>query len=138
MIEITKGVLEFDKNTQGDHIIYINGRASNFKVKEFACHDGSAKVLIDAELLGKLQIIREHFNSPVVVNSGYRTVDYNRTVGGVNGSQHVLGKACDIVVKGKTPAEVAKYAKDIGFRGVGIYSDFVHVDTRLTRSYWYG
>ena len=35
-------------------------------------------------------------NYDVRVNSAYRTPDYNRTVGGKEGSKHTLGKAYDL------------------------------------------
>lgn len=138
MIEVTSGVKEYSVKSNGNEFFYINGRKSNFQIKEFACHDSSDKVLVDSELIEKLQIIREHFNSPVIINSGYRTDAYNRKVGGVGGSQHTLGKAADIVVKNVKIDEVVKFAETVGFRGIGRYKDFVHVDTRQNRSYWLG
>lgn len=137
-MEIEYGVGTYSKKTMGNEILTINGRKSNFKVKEFACNDGSDTIKIDDELVEKLQIIRSYFGVPVTINSGYRTPSYNRTVGGVADSQHVLGKAADIVVKGVSPSRVAEFAKKIGFGGVGTYKDFTHVDTRLKVSYWNG
>lgn len=43
--------------------------------------------------------------------------------------------AFDIVVKGKTPQEVAKYAQSLGINGVIRYNTFVHIDSRETK-YW--
>ena len=53
------------------------------------------------------------------------------------------GQAADIVVKDIAPAEVAKYAESIGVKGIGLYETptdgyFVHIDTRTTKSFWYG
>lgn len=138
MIEVSGGVKEYHLSKEGDEYFYINGRRSNFKVKEFACHDGSDKILVDSELVEKLQIIREHFGKPVIINSAYRTPTYNLKVGGVGGSQHTLGKAADIVVR-EIPVDVVKmFAEEIGFRGIGRYATFVHVDTRNDKSYWLG
>lgn len=138
MIEVTKGVQEYSVKSEGNEFLYINGRRSNFQIKEFACHDGSDKVLIDSELIEKLQIIREHFNTPVIINSGYRTDAYNKKVGGVGGSQHTLGKAADIIVRNAKIDDVVLFAETIGFRGIGRYKDFVHVDTRPVKAYWLG
>lgn len=137
-IEITKGVIEYSKMKQGDSYFCINGRRSNFKVKEFACNDGTDKILIDSELVEKLQIIREYFGKPVIINSAYRTSTYNKKVGGATNSQHVLGKAADIRIASVKPSTVADFAKKIGFRGVGIYSWGCHLDTRVNTSYWNG
>ena len=40
---------------------------------------------------------------PIIVNSGYRNEAYNRQVGGVRNSQHLLGQAADI--RPKDPAQ---------------------------------
>ena len=39
------------------------------------------------------------------------------------------------MVKGKTPAEVARYAASIGIKGIIQYNSFVHVDSRAVK-YW--
>ena len=125
-------VKSYSKSTQGDTYL-----SKNFKVKEFACKDGSDTILIDSELVTILQNIRDHFNSTVTITSAYRTAEYNATISGASkNSNHVKGMAADIVISGITPAEVAKYAETIGVRGIGKYSGFVHVDTRATKYYW--
>lgn len=112
--------------------------SANFTVGEFACQDGSDKVLIDTDLVAILQKIRDHFGKPITINSAYRSVSHNRKVGGVSNSQHVKGTAADIVVSGVAPVEVAKYAEYImpNKGGIGVYSGFVHVDVRTSRSRW--
>ena len=89
-----------------------------------------------------LQSIRDHFDAPVRINSGYRTPQYNTKVGGVDQSQHCYGTAADIAVKGVGVDTVAAYARKImpDWGGVGIYKfqGFVHVDVRETRADWNG
>lgn len=110
--------------------------SKNFKVKEFACKDGSDRLVLDEEFVAsKLQKIRDHFGVPVTINSAYRNPTYNKKVGGSSNSYHVKGRAFDIVVKGKTPAEVARYAKSIGIKGVIQYNTFVHIDSRPKKYY---
>lgn len=138
MYELETGVMVFSKKTVGNEYFSIGGKKTNFQIKEFACHDGSDEIRIDEELVEKLQIIRSYFGVPVSINSGYRSPEHNAFVGGVKNSNHVLGKAADIVVKGVSPKTVAEFAKKIGFRGVGLYKDFTHVDTRDKTSYWNG
>ena len=110
----------------------------NFKVKEFACNDGSDAVLISDELVDLLQKIRDHFGVAVTINSGYRTSAYNKKVGGANNSQHVKGTAADIVAKGIDPLTVAQYAEYLmpNSGGIGVYQTFTHVDVRANRSRW--
>ena len=47
----------------------------HFKVREFACNDGSDPVFISQALADILENIRVHFGKPVHINSGYRTGD---------------------------------------------------------------
>jgi len=112
----------------------------DFKVKEFACKDGSDAVFIAYQLLVILQKVRDHFGKPVVINSAYRTPSHNKKVGGATTSQHLYGTAADIVVKGVDPDEVADYVETLMPRkgGIGRYATFTHVDVRQNRSRWKG
>ena len=116
--------------------------STNFTVKEFACKDGSDAVLVAPRLVMVLQSIRSHFGTAVTINSGYRTPQYNAKVGGVAHSQHCYGTAADIVVRGKTPAQVAAYARQImpDWGGVGVYAGqgFTHIDVREAKADWKG
>lgn len=62
--------------------------SAHFKVREFACHDGTDTVFISSELVGILEKIRVHFGKPVTINSGYRTEAWNKRQGGAAYSQH--------------------------------------------------
>ena len=114
--------------------------STNFKVKEFACTDGSDPIFIDSDLVNILQKIRSHFGKSVTINSAYRTPGKNKAVGGQAYSQHLYGRAADIKVKGVTPKKVAAYAETLlkNKGGIGIYSTFVHIDVRATKSRWNG
>lgn len=114
--------------------------SDNFRVREFACRDGSDKVLIDDALVVLLQKIRRWAGGAVTINSGYRSSAYNKKVGGAVKSCHLKGQAADISVSGKLPSEVARFAQAVGAGGVGCYNGvggrFVHVDTRAGRYFW--
>lgn len=114
--------------------------SAHFRVREFACGDGSDAVLVAPRLVMVLETIRTHFGAPVVINSGYRTPQYNAKVGGVTDSQHCYGTAADIVVRGKTPAQVAAYARQLmpDWGGVGVYDSFCHIDVREAKADWNG
>ena len=116
--------------------------STHFKVKEFACKDGSDAVLVAPRLVMVLQSIRSHFGAAVTINSGYRTPQYNTKVGGVAHSQHCYGTAADITVRGQKPAAVAAYARQLmpDWGGVGVYSQkgFTHIDVREVKSDWNG
>ena len=114
--------------------------SENFKVKEFASTDGSDPIFIAPKLVEVLQKIRTHFNKPLTINSAFRTAARNKTVGGAKYSQHLYGTAADIVVKGIAPKDVAEYAEKLmpNTGGIGIYSNFTHIDVRRTKSRWNG
>ena len=126
----------YSKSLEGDKQL-----TSSFKVKEFACNDGSDVILIHPDLPAVLQNIRNQFGKPIIINSGYRTPEYNKKVGGATRSQHCYGTAADIVVDGISPASVAiaaeKALKKTGHSGgIGLYKSFVHVDVRSKRYRW--
>lgn len=103
----------------------------HFKAKEFQCKDKSKYLLVAPELLEVLEKIRKHFNTPVIINSGYRTPSWNSKVNGTPNSYHCKGMAADIVVKGRSSQEVAKYADSIMKQGGVIrYTNFTHIDVR--------
>lgn len=120
--------------------------SKNFSLNEFASADGAefpADVIENLRQLAKnLQVIRDHFGKPIKINSGWRSPAHNKSVGGVRNSQHVKGKAADIVIEGVTPqqlaAEIEKLiaAKKIRQGGLGIYPNFIHYDIRGTKARW--
>lgn len=118
-----------------------NKRVSqNFRVREFACTDGTDPIFIADELVDVLQKIRTHFGKPVTITSAYRTPGRNKAVGGEAYSKHLYGMAADIKVSSVSPKKVAAYAEKLlpGKGGIGTYSTFVHVDVRETKSRWKG
>ena len=122
--------------------------APGFKVREFRCRDGSDAIMIDQTLVVLLQAIREHFNKPITITSGYRTAAHNAAVGGAKSSQHLLGRAADFWVEDTPVASVAAYAESLlpGRGGIGRYpkdashpkrrTGWVHIDTRADKSRW--
>lgn len=47
-----------------------------------------------------LQPLREHFDEPIKIGSGYRCAVLNKVVGGVANSQHTKGQAADLCIDG--------------------------------------
>jgi uncharacterized protein YcbK (DUF882 family) len=102
--------------------------SKNFVLSEFACHDGSKEIIVDYELVQLLQKMRDQLGKSIEITSGYRTAAYNKKCGGISTSNHLTGKAADIKIAGMTPLQVALIADKIGFKGVGVYPTFTHVD----------
>ena len=117
----------------------------NFSIEELNKHkfDMPDEVLDNLKMLAvQLEIIRAHFNAPVIINSGYRNLEYNRNIGSKDTSQHVKGTAADIVVSGVSPDDVAdaiEFLINTGMLkegGVGRYNTFTHYDIRGSRARW--
>lgn len=114
--------------------------SDHFTLGEFASKDGADLVKYSTELLALLETLRSYGGFTVVINSGYRTADYNRAVGGASCSQHVEGTAADITVKkdGKTvdAALICCLCQLLGFPGVAYISPrSLHVDARKNGTY---
>lgn len=97
-------------------------------------------VLVQPELVEKLEGLRRLAEGPVVVTSGYRCPAHNKAVGGVENSYHTQGLAADIFVYAIDPPQLAEMAEQAGFDGIGIYPGhgFVHVDVRGYQVRWEG
>lgn len=110
----------------------------NFSLHEFECRHCGA-VMVDPELVRRLQLARDRIGRPLVVTSGYRCPEHNRAVGGAANSQHLLGNAADIVCQDLTVRQLYDTLEPLFPEGgMGLYSSFVHVDTRGTRARWTG
>lgn len=114
--------------------------SAHFKVKEFACQDGSDPVFVSDALVAVLQKIRTHFGVPVDVNSGFRNASHNKKVGGAAYSRHLYGLAADIAVRGVAPKAVYDYAETLlpHTGGIGLYPWGVHIDVRPEKGRWTG
>jgi len=94
------------------------------------------------ELAESLQELRDFVGVPIKINSAYRSLEHNASIGGTNSSQHLFAKAADIVVKGKTPAQVATMIKLLILEGkmkqggIGVYDTFTHYDIRGYKARW--
>jgi len=102
--------------------------APHFTLGEFASHCGNDQVLVHPLLVTGLVALRKWAGATVTINSAYRSVLHNNKIGGAAKSKHPLGMAADVVVKGKTPDEVATWAEGMGWGGVGRYKTFTHLD----------
>lgn len=113
----------------------------HFKVKEFACKDGTDTIFISQKLVLLCECLRARINKPLFVNSAYRTEAYNKEVGGAEFSQHLYGAAVDLKTPaGWTPEKMAAIARKnmTDWGGVGIYDWGIHVDVRKEKADWRG
>lgn len=59
-----------------------------------------------------LQPIRDNFDKPVIITSGYRSIAVNNAVGGSSKSQHCFGQAADFDIPGIANYDLAVWIKD--------------------------
>lgn len=89
---------------------------------------------LERHVLDLLYQIQRHFNAQEIrVISAYRT-----PVEGNGQGNHGRGRAVDFVVPGAQDEDVARFARELGFVGVGLYpiSSFIHVDVRSRSYFW--
>lgn len=117
-----------------------------FTAKEFKCKCGKCQMIEPPdELIDILCEIREHYNSPVIINSGYRCKEHNAKIGGAPSSRHTFGDAVDFTVKGIKTIDLYNYViLTYGDGPYGIarriskdpYAGFVHFDCRGKKARW--
>lgn len=131
---------------------------TNFHIREFKCKDGTEVPDIFYEnvlsLAQNLQVLRDDLNEnrplkapPEVVitlhvNSGYRTEEYNKKVGGKKFSRHLVAGGADLTCQWESPAllrarilRLIKHGK-MEQGGVGRYPGFTHYDNRGIMARW--
>ena len=86
------------------------------------------------KLVDVLQWLRNEGEvASVLVNSWWRSSEYNKAIGGVANSMHLTLGASDIVKVGWTPRQVADLLESSPYKeqlGIGRYKTFTHVDVR--------
>ena len=120
---------------------------NNFKKSEFDCKCGCempGDVFVNiTKLANQLQYVRDNVSMPITINSAYRCEAHNKSVGGSVNSQHLLGKAADIVIQGLDPVlDTYDYLDELMLSGeilqggLGMYQSFTHYDIRKNKARW--
>ena len=106
-----------------------------FKDSEFDSPDapGSGKH-IDPVLRLVCNRVREEYGRPVFINSGVRTEEHNKKVGGKKASAHLIkgvyGKAVDIRCNNSVLRWIIlKVCVMYGIKRIGIAKNFIHIDS---------
>jgi len=88
---------------------------------------------LDPRTLSLVYRIETHFAVPEI-----RIVSFYRVPKPGSRSNHGKGRAVDLIVPGVADEEVARFVRETGFVGVGVYptSQFVHVDIRPRSYFW--
>ena len=105
----------------------------HFVAREFKCKCGACQItLVSGKLLFFLEALRKLWNGPIVVTSGYRCQEHNRSIpNSAIHSWHMSGHAVDLAL----PLDEDEKQRFIAFCKVTFPwsyegSTFIHCDTR--------
>lgn len=120
-----------------------------FTINEFKCKCGKCELpngMPPEELINILTEIREYYNKPLIIKSGYRCPEHNEKVGGAKKSRHIVGDAVDFIIKDTPTLEVYDYIlSKYGDKPYGIaikvnitnkFQGFIHLDIRGVKARW--
>lgn len=105
----------------------------NFSRDEMKCRETGECRMIPS-FMDRLQKVREEFNKPMVVTSGYRSRIHSAELNKKRIGTHAMGCAVDIECTGPDALKLVALALKHGFTGVGVmqHSDihkrFIHID----------
>lgn len=118
------------------HTAGFDQRWKYFTMEELRCK-GTHTLKVDYRTMDCLMALRHRYG-PIVINSYYRSPEYNRQIGGAEASYHMLGRAVDTPTLNGTlegRMKLCHLASLSGFKGFGLYGSFTHIDTGPTR-FW--
>ena len=115
----------------------------NFTLSEFLFSETAARKGIDntptdeivtnlKRLAERLEMVRDVFNVPIIITSGYRSPQLNEAVGGVPASAHITGCAADFIIPTVgSPLHIAtritKYPDIVFDQLINEYDSWVHM-----------
>ncbi|WP_369148503.1 D-Ala-D-Ala carboxypeptidase family metallohydrolase [Streptomyces sp. R44] len=131
-----------------------DGSTAHFDFSEFESKDGSGfsggKVSATTvkenvrRNMYKLEALRKKCGDlAVTVNSGFRSISHNASVGGAANSMHLYGIAADVAVSGLSTKTIYQKAETCGYSGLETYTvSWQHVDSRVeypygSQSWWW-
>ena len=78
----------------------------------------------------RLNLLREDFGKPIIINSGYRCKEHNKAIGATQ--THASGRAVDIRCSHKDAIKIVELAIKYDFTGIGVNQKgsgrFIHLD----------
>ena len=135
--------MKLSKNFELSEFIYSDFYNTSQQKKVLKSFDNDDEAFYNIQkLANNLQVLRSYISKRIDINISYRPLWWELKQGRSGKSQHVLGKAADIVVKGMSTKEVHDTIEmliergDMLQGGLGLYNTFVHYDIRKTRARW--
>lgn len=103
--------------------------------KKYKYFSDSEIVGLDTKLVEMLDKAREIAGVPFKINSGYRTPEQNKKVGGVKNSSHLTSLAVDIACTTDSARhKIFNALQKVGFNRIGIAKTFIHCDIDTSKS----
>ena len=104
----------------------------HFRLSEFDCKETGANRMCPA-FLEALDALRGVCGFAFVINSGYRSALHTAERHKDRPGMHTKGLAADIKVTGSYERyRLIQKALEAGFTGIGVASDFIHLDKRTS------
>lgn len=128
--------MQLTKNFKLDEFLNSKFYDIDEQCEVFNSYEESCEVLFcNIERLARnLQVLRDYLGKPIKINIAYRPVWYEKKQGRPGTSQHCLGYASDIRVKGLKPSKVINAIEHLILNGqmeqggLGSYDTFTHYD----------
>lgn len=114
----------------------------HFLFEEFVCPCCHRVKLIPGfwRHVALLEQLRQMLDMPIIITSGYRCPEHNRAINGAPLSWHMqfATDAKPETQNDETLQKMYDIAEDLGFGGIGRYSDRLHLDLRPEPARWRG
>ena len=119
---------------------------NNFTLEEFTRSNNAGRMGINNEpdagqiadlqklCIRLLQPLRDIYGEPFYINSGFRSPELNRLVGGVPSSQHTKGQAADVRVKDPRRLLTELLRSGLDFDQAILYPTFLHLSYNVTNN----
>lgn len=104
--------------------------AKHFKESEFKrCTPPCSLQDMAQSTINRLDTARDIAGIPFVLNSAYRTPEYEKAHGRKGTSSHTLGRAVDIRCNDvENRYKIVEALQQVGFNRIGIAKTYIHVD----------
>ena len=101
-----------------------------FNIEEFDCKE-TGENYMNPKFLAMIDKLREDSGFPFRITSGYRSPKHSVEAAKAEPGYHAKGLAADIYAPdGVRKRKIVEAALKLGFGGIGVAQDFIHVDIR--------
>lgn len=112
-------------------------RWPNISHSEWACRE-TGECWVDEVFLDRVQRLRNELGHPLIITSGFRSLEHSAERKKVRPGAHTYARAVDIQISGERAYFLLQMAMEMGFSGVGVKQSgdhgqrFIHLDDMST------